>query len=162
VRRAKRFRIVVAAAGASAPPADTSAPASPSADLEPLARAAFDQAFGTRSVRQRLAVGRRGAEHEFALHAPGAVIGAIITERWAGAADPRSGTTSGQDRASAELLWLCLWEGRERRVLIATDLELAQRLVARYAGCFLPTQVEVHHCDIASGSLYLVGRLGGE
>lgn len=134
----------------------------PPPDLEPAVRAAFDQAFGTRSVRQRLGVGRRGAEHEFALHASGEVIGAIVTARWTGTVDPRSGTTPGQDRASAELLWLCLWEGRERRVLIATDLELAQHLVARYAGCYLPTQVEVHHCDIASGSLYLAGRLGGE
>jgi hypothetical protein len=155
VRRAKRLRVVVVTAGVPAP-------AAPLPDLEPAARAAFDLAFGTRSVRQRLPVGRRGAEHEFALHAPGKAIGSIVTARWDGAADPRSGTTPGQDRASAELLWLSLWEGRERRVLVATDLELAQRLVARYAGCYLPAQVEVHHCDITSGSLYLAGRIGGE
>lgn len=155
MRRAKQRRLVVVAAAAPPPPA-------PRPDLEPGVRAAFEQASGIRTASTRLAVGRRGAEHEFALHAPGQVIGAIITARWAGAVDPFSGSTPGQDRAAAELLWLCLWEGRERRVLLATDLELAQRLVARYAGCYLPAQVEVHHCDLPSGSLVPVGRLGGE
>lgn len=155
MRRAKLRRGVVA-------PATTPVPARPQPDLEPAVRTAFDQAFGVSTARQRLAVGRRGAEHEYAMHAPGEVIGAIVTAQWAGPADPRSGATPGQDRAASELLWLCLWEGRERRVLLATDLELAQRLVARYQGCYLPAQVEVHHCDLPSGSLYFAGRLGGE
>jgi hypothetical protein len=154
MKRAKLRRVVV--------PATPVVPGPPQPDLEPAVRAAFEQAFGVSTARQRLAVGRRGAEHEYAVHAPGEVIGAIVTARWAGPADPRSGTTSGQDRAAAELLWLCLWEGRERRVLLATDLELAQRLAARYQGCYLPAQVEVHHCDLPSGSMYLAGRLGGE
>jgi hypothetical protein len=155
MRRAKLRRVV-------AVPATPALPQAPQPDLEHAVRAAFEQAFGVGTVRQRLAVGRRGAEHDYALHAPGQVIGAIVTAKWAGPADPRSGATPGQDRAAAELLWLCLWEGRERRVLLATDLELAQRLVARYQGCYLPAQVEVHHCDLPSGSLYFAGRLGGE
>jgi hypothetical protein len=155
VRRAKRWlTLVVAAASATPPPLDPG--------VEAAVRAAFDRSCGASSARARLAVGRRGAEHEFALHVPGRVIGAIVTARWAGVVDAGSGTTPGPDRASAELLWLSLWEGRERRVLVATDLELAQRLVGRYAGCYLPAQVEVHHCDVASGSLYLAGRIGGE
>jgi len=48
-------------------------------------------------------------------------------------------------QASTELLWLALWSGNERRIMILTDKEMANRLLKRFQGCPFPHQIEIIH-----------------
>lgn len=119
--------------------------------LEPAIRQAFNGQFGFNAERRRVTVGRKTASHEFALHDAGKALGAII---------PPSHRAF--ETAATEILWLCLWEGPERRVIIAAKLELVQRLVTVFHGCYFPTQIEAFHYDVASKSFYRAGRLGAD
>jgi hypothetical protein len=118
---------------------------------EPLIRAAFNEQFDCNAERRVVPVGRKSATHDFALHDAGKVLGAIVP------ASERS-----FEVASAEILWLCLWEGPERRVVITGELGLAQRLITVFHGCYFPTQIEAFHFDAASKSFYRTGRLGAD
>jgi hypothetical protein len=119
--------------------------------LEPAIRAVFNEQFGSVAERRVVAVGRKTATHEFALHDPGKILGCIV---------PAS--KGSFEFASAEILWLCLWEGPERRVVITAELGLAQRLITVFHGCYFPTQIEAFHFDAASKSFYRTGRLGAD
>lgn len=121
------------------------------ATLEPAIRSAFNQAFDCAAERRVVTVGRKTATHEFALHDPGKVLGAVV---------PPSERSF--EFACAEILWQCLWEGPERRVVITPDLGLAQRLMTVFHGCYFPTQIEAFHYDAAAKSFYRTGRLGAD
>lgn len=119
--------------------------------LEPAIRQAFNEQFGFNAERRTVTVGRKTASHEFALHDAGKALGAIVPS-----------SSRAFEIAATEILWLCLWEGPERRVLIASDLELAQQLTTVFHGCYFPTQIEAFHFDAASRSFYRAGRLGAD
>lgn len=119
--------------------------------LEPAIRQAFNEQFGCNAERRTVTVGRKTASHAFALHDAGKALGAIVP------ASQRAFET-----AATEILWLCLWEGPERRVIIAAELELVQRLVTVFHGCYFPTQIEAFHYDAGAKSFYRAGRLGAD
>jgi len=119
--------------------------------VEQAIRQAFNEQFGFNAERRSVTVGRKTASHEFALHDAGKTLGAIVLP-----------SNRAFDTAAAEILWLCLWEGPERRVIITSELELAQRLVTVFHGCYFPTQIEAFHFDAASRSFYRAGRLGAD
>ncbi len=90
----------------------------------------------------------RGNRHEFDIFQVGKVIGGISTSAWKN----RTGTnnTAGQDRIAAELLWLTLWPGPERRVMILTSREMTDRLLKRWQGCSFPQPIEILHFDLSN------------
>ena len=126
-------------------------------DIERMIRQVFNQTYRTSADKAKLRVGKKGATHEFDIFEQSKVIGGITTSPWKN----RSGTnnTGGQDRASTELLWLSVWEGNERRVMICTDKEMAERLFDRWKGCAFPHEIEVIHSDESGGSMTLIGTL---
>jgi len=67
--------------------------------------------------------------------------------------------TGGQDRASTELLWLTLWNGNERRVMILTNREMADKLYKRWKGCPFPKRSEIIHCNLPQREFDIVGML---
>ncbi len=119
----------------------------------------FNEVNGIESHKKRLQVGNAGATHEFDLYESGRVIGGVSTSPWTNKTKRRSTKTAGQDRVSSELLWLSLWGGLERRVMVLTDIEMARRLHERFKGCPFPKHIEVVHCDPRKGQLNAVGRL---
>lgn len=125
-------------------------------------RDAFNAVFDCQASAATPIVGGRTATHPFALFDAGRVIGAIVAAPWRDRAAPEPGASPGQDRAAAELLWLTLWEGPERRVLVVTDLDMAQGLITRFHGCYVPADIDVLHFDIAARSFYLAGRVGAD
>ena len=120
-------------------------------------RRLFNHIRNVNASKQRLHVGNGGAKHEFDLYEISRVIGGISTSPWTN----RTGSTNtgGQDRLSTELLWLTLWEGKEARVVIVTDMEMAQKLLKRFQGCSFPRQIEIVHFDAASDVFTSVGFL---
>ncbi|MBX9630063.1 MAG: hypothetical protein K2X67_06020 [Burkholderiales bacterium] len=121
------------------------------AHFEPAIRQAFNEQFGFGAERRTVTVGRKTASHEFALHDAGKVLGTIV---------PSSNRAF--EIAATEILWLCLWEGPERRVVITSELELAQEMITAFHGCYFPTQIEAFHFDAAAKSFYRAGRLGAD
>lgn len=104
-------------------------------------RSRFNSFYNLNASKQRLKLGRSGAKHEFDLYDAGKLIGGINTSPWKN----RSGSnnTGGQDRVSTELLWLSLWEGNEKKVIVLTDREMAERIIARFSGCAFPKKIEI-------------------
>ncbi len=130
--------------------------------LESTVRDAFNAVFDCIAQPASPIVGGRAARHPFSLFDPARVIGAIVAAPWRDRALQEQSSSPGQDRATAELLWLTLWEGPERRVLVVTDLDMAQGLITRFHGCYVPAQVDVLHFDSAARSFYLAGRVGAD
>ena len=130
--------------------------------LEAVTRTAFNAVFDCRAQSANPVVGGRTARHAFSMFDPGRVIGAIVVAPWRERMHQESVPTPGQDRATAELLWLTLWEGPERRVLVVTDLDMAQGLITRFHGCYVPAHVDVLHFDSVAHSFYLAGRVGAD
>lgn len=122
-------------------------------------RRLFNHIRNVNASKQRLHVGNGGAKHEFDLYEISRVIGGISTSPWTNKTQKRSTNTGGQDRLSTELLWLTLWEGKEARVVIVTDVEMAQKLIKRFQGCSFPYQIEIVHFDAASDVFTSVGFL---
>ena len=100
------------------------------------------------------------AEHEFDLYDPQKVIGGITTSPWKNKTG--SNNTGGQDRISAELLWLSVWEGEERRVMILTDQEMATKIFSRWKGCRFHRPVEIVCFNPADQSFRLIGKLSDQ
>lgn len=117
----------------------------------------FNSKNGTNAKRKVLQVGSGGASHEFDLYEPNKVIGGITTSPWKNKTGSQN--TGGQDRASTELLWLTLWYGNERRVMILTDQEMADMLHKRWKGCPFPNKIEIMHCNLSQRKFDIVGIL---
>src|ERR1700722_19599725 len=92
-------------------------------EIEEKVRRLFNKQLGYAAAKKRLPIGDATRKHESDIYEPRRGIGGIKTSPWKN----RSGTnnTGGQDRAAAELLWLNLWDGNERRVHVLTILEMA-------------------------------------
>jgi len=108
-------------------------------EFEARAREAIGKKFRAKCVKK---VGLRitgGGNHEFDIYAKGKAIGGATTAKYRN----RSGSsnTAGRDRALAEILWLSLSPGLEKRVLVARDRELACWLATTGVG--KPYKVEV-------------------
>ena len=97
------------------------------------------------------------AKHKFDIYEYGKFIGGITTSPWKNKTG--SNNTGGQDRASTELLWLTLWEGKERRVMVLTDREMADRLWKRWRGCAFSHQIEIIHYNSSKEHFETVGIL---
>jgi hypothetical protein len=125
-------------------------------DIEERARRSLNEHRGTTAKKSVLSVGTAGASHEFDMFEEGKIIRGISTSPWTN----KTGTTNtgGQDRATAELLWLSLWSGQEVRVL--TDTEMAEKIYGRFAGCPFPYPIEILNFDIAAGEFTSKGILG--
>ena len=104
-------------------------------------RSWFNSFYKLNASKQRLKLGSSGAKHEFDLYDAGKLIGGITTSPWKNKTG--SNNTGGQDRVSTELLWLSLWKGDEKRVIVLTDREMAERIIARFSGCAFPEKVEI-------------------
>ncbi len=87
--------------------------------------------------------------HEFDLYEPSKIIGGITTSRWWNKTEKHSSNSGGQDRASAELLWLTMWDGDERRVMICTELDMADNLYRRWSKCPFPKDILILYCDLS-------------
>lgn len=117
----------------------------------------FNSKNGRSAKKSVLQLGSGGASHEFDLYESDKVIGGVTTSSWKN----KSGSTNtgGQDRASTELLWLTLWIGSERRVMMFTDREMADKLYKRWKGCPFPKRIEIIHCDLSQRKFDVAGTL---
>ena len=117
----------------------------------------FNSKNGTNAKKVVLQLGSDGASHEFDLCESDKVIGGITTSPWKNKTG--SPNTGGQDRASTELLWLTLWNGNERRVMLLTDREMADKLYKRWKGCPFPKRIEIIYCNLSQRKFDMVGTL---
>jgi hypothetical protein len=118
-------------------------------------RLKFNSFYRLNTTKQRLALGNGGAKHEFDLYDAGKLIGGINTSPWKNKTG--SNNTGGQDRVSTELLWLSLWEGKEKRVVVLTDREMAERIISRFSGCAFPNKIEIILYDHNSQDFIFIG-----
>jgi hypothetical protein len=104
--------------------------------FEKEARDAFNESQGSNARKSRVPVGNQ--RHEFDLYEPNVGVGGISTSPWLN----RTGTnnTGGQDRVTAELLWLNLCRSAEKKVLILKDKSMADNIYKRFgrSGFFDP------------------------
>lgn len=118
-------------------------------------RSRFNSFYNINAIKQRLKLGNGGAKHEFDLYDAGKLIGGINTSPWKNKTG--SNNTGGQDRVSTELLWLSLWEGKEKRVVVLTDLEMAERNISRFSGCAFPNKIEIILFDLNGQDFIPIG-----
>ena len=97
------------------------------------------------------------ASHRFDIYEPKRFIGGISTSPWI--VGHSSNNTGGQDRVSTELLWLSLWEGDERRVMVLTNREMATRTFERWEGCPFRHPIDIIFCDLCKETLETIGSL---
>lgn len=126
--------------------------------VEESVRSLFNRMEVTRADKTRLRVGDSGATHEYDLYETGKIIGGITTSPWKNSTGTNN--SGGQDRASTELLWLTLWSGAERRVMVFTDLSMANNITKRWGGCPFPHRIDILHCELAQNQIHVIGTLG--
>lgn len=113
-------------------------------DLEEEIRLAFNERFNFNTQKKVCILGK--SKHEFDLFEEEKLIGGVNTSTWRNKS--KTNNTGGQDRVSTELLWLTLWEGKEKRVLILTDGEMFERILKRFDGISFPNIIEICFYDI--------------
>lgn len=125
--------------------------------IESEIRELFNKMERLEAHKEKLSVRVGETPHEFDLYEKNSVIGGISTSPWKN----QTGTNNsgGQDRIAAELLWLTLWQGQERRVMILSNREMAERLLKRWKGCSFPNSIEIIHCDLSRKAFEAVGIL---
>ncbi len=99
----------------------------------------------------------RDSRHEFDIYEAGKVVGGISTSPWKNRTG--SNNSGGQDRVAAELLWLTLWPGPERRVMILSSRDMTDRLLKRWQGCSFLQPIEIFHYDLSTKNLQRQGTL---
>ena len=127
-------------------------------EKEKIARGSYNSKHSCQCKKETLTIGDQGAKHEFDLYEKGKVIGGISTSPWTN----KTGTnnTAGQDRVSTELLWLTLWRGKEKRVLILTDHNMSKKIHGKFRGTPFAKKVHVFHFDLKNKSFKKTGKLG--
>jgi len=128
--------------------------------IESEIRELFNQIEHLNARKEELSFNGSKTNHEFDIYEKGKVIGGISTSPWKN----RTGTNNsgGQDRVATELLWLSLWQGQERRVMILSNNEMASRLLMRWEGCSWPTRWPVpvcHRCPSRTGAPFGPARV---
>ncbi|TGK68751.1 hypothetical protein EHQ27_12650 [Leptospira wolffii] len=114
-------------------------------DLEASIRESFNKLFKVNSRKEKIAPTESASPHEFDIYNEGKYIGGINTSRRLTSFG--NNNTGGQDRVSSEILWLSLWSGSEKRVLILTDQEMINYLKRKYEGWKFPHKIEVYYID---------------
>ena len=125
---------------------------------EKIVRGIYNSKHSCQCKKERLTIGDQGAKHEFDLYEKGKVIGGISTSPWTN--KTVTNNTSGQDRVSTELLWLTLWHGNEKRVLILTDHDMSKKIHKKFLGTPFPKKVYIFHFDLKNQSFKEIGELG--
>ena len=128
--------------------------------IEEHIRQSLNETWGTNAMKSTLSVGDGGAKHEFDVFEEKKVIGGISTSPWRNRSARRTTNTGGQDRVTAELLWLSLWPGPEARTIVLTDSEMAERIYGRFEGCPFPRPIEILHFDLERQEFASIGTLG--
>jgi len=112
------------------------------AQFEETARKAFNESQGTKAEKRRVSI--RRAKHEFDLYQEGVVAGGVSTAPWVNRTARRTNNSGGQDRVTAELLWLHLCDSAKRKVLILKERDMADKISHRFGECgFFSPPVEV-------------------
>ncbi len=126
-------------------------------NVEDAARSAIGRLLTCKPMRVRLVFPGTHSKHEFDIFEKDIVIGGVSTSALiVGNGSPN---TAGCDRASSEILWLCLWPGNERRLHVLTDKLLAEWVIRRYAGITFPRNIEIFHYELQSDVLSKIGVL---
>ena len=73
--------------------------------IEEIVRGSYNSKYSYNARKETLPIGDQDAKHEFDLYETGKVIGGISTSPWKTSKNCYN-NTGGQDRISAELLWL--------------------------------------------------------
>lgn len=128
--------------------------------IEACVRNHLNAARGTSARKSTLAVGLASATHEFDIFQEENIIGGISTSPWTNRTRARTTNTGGQDRVTAELLWLSLWSGPEERILVLTDSEMAEKIHGRFEGCSFPHRIEILYFDLERQEFVSKGILG--
>ena len=126
--------------------------------FEKIARDSYNSKHSCNARKETLPIGAQGAKHEFDLYEEGKVIGGISTSPWK--TSNNNNNTAGQDRVSTELLWLTLWSGNEKRVLILKDLEMSEKIHKKFRGIPFAKKVHIFHFDLESNAFKEIGELG--
>ena len=125
-------------------------------NIEKQVRLHVNAQYKVDAQKKRLLVGQK-ARHEFDLYDPNKVIGGISTSPWQ--CSTGSNNSGGQDRVSAELLWLSVWEGNERRIMVLTNHEMATNLFDRWEGCKFVHPIEIIYYNSSQKSFEPIGKL---
>lgn len=126
-------------------------------------RGEFNTVNKCHAEKKRLNVGSLGAKHEYDLYEEGKYIAGISTSPWKNKPkDSKKPTnnTGGQDRAAAEILWLSIWDGDEKRMHILTDDEMAKNIFAKFSGAPLRKEVTIIHYSLCNKIFTKIGILG--
>lgn len=127
-------------------------------EKERRVRDSYNSKHSCNAIKKIAPIGDQGAKHEFDLYEEGKVIGGISTSAWK--TSKSNNNTGGQDRVSTELLWLTLWPGNEKRVLILTDLEMSEKIHKKFLGTPFAKKVYIFHFDLNKRSFKFKGELG--
>lgn len=127
-------------------------------EFEKIVRDSYNSKHSCNAIKATLTIGNQGAKHEFDLYEKGKVIGGISTIPWTNKTKKKSNNTAGQDRVSTELLWLSLWPGNEKRVLILKDLEMSEKIHKKFMGTPFAKKVCIFHFE--NKSCKKIGELG--
>lgn len=128
-------------------------------EKEKIARESYNSQHSYQCKKETLPIGDQGAKHEFDLYEEGKVIGGISTSSWK-TSKKNNNNTGGQDRVSTELLWLTLWPGNEKRVLILTDHDMSKNIHTKFRGTPFAKKVYIFHFDLNNKSFKKTGELG--
>ncbi len=110
------------------------------AGFEEASRKAFNKSQGTSAHKRSINI--KGKWHEYDLYEPRIIAGGISTSPWRN----KTGTnnTGGQDRITAELLWLHFCKDVKGKVLILKDREMAKGIRDRFGGAnFFNPPIEI-------------------
>ena len=129
-------------------------------EIEKVVRDSYNSEHSCNAIKESLDIGDQGAKHEFDLYEEGKVIGGISTSSWKMKTKKKSNNTGGQDRVSTELLWLILWPGNEKRVLILTDHEMSCKIYKKFRGTPFAKKVHIFHFDLQNAVFKKIGALG--
>ena len=126
--------------------------------IEASARQVINGLFMANASNQRVIFSEGGPSHEFDIFQEGVIVGGVSTSPLkVGKGSPNTG---GKDRAASELLWLTLWPGKEKRLHVLTDKNLADWLYRTYKGADFRYPISVYHYDRISQILTKIGVLG--
>lgn len=126
--------------------------------IEETACAAVGRLLHCRPQRKRTTFGTNGPTHEFDIYLENVVVGGVSTST--AKTSGGNSNTGGIDRACSELLWLTLWPGKERRIHVLTDRDLAQKLVDRFRGANFPSTITIYQYRPQADLLVEIGTVG--
>lgn len=125
--------------------------------IEESARSAVNALYNSQATREKIPVADGGPVHEFDIYQANILIGGVSTSPYL--TTKGKSNTGGRDRAAAELLWLSLWKGGEKRVHVLTCQSMASWLIRRFQGAGFPFPITIYHYCPESGKLSEIGVL---